>query len=195
MKQILFVWVIVILIMSCVTNEEPLVSRIWEMQETGYYHFESNTPNNSGLVSYKGWSGFRMDAHTLTVEYTTYSGGRGFLFGIKVDTDENTSLPLFVVDYKGRYNFLNPETLNPLDDEWKTYDNFQTGSPVLLHARRESGKWNFLIEEELAGSFAGEFREARFGTVVFTTYAHDRGARTDFPREKILLEMRVLKEE
>ncbi len=195
MKKIHLVWGIILLITACVTNEEPLVSRIWEMQETVHYFFESNNPNNTGMVSYKGWSGFHKDAHALSVEYTPYSGGRGFLFGIKIDTDEKTSLPLFAVDYKGHDNFPDPQTLYPLEDSWRGYGKYQMGEPVKVHARLKSGKWNFYIENELAGSFAGEFREARFGSVVFTTYAQDRGARTDFPREKILLEMRILKEE
>ena len=159
MKKMLLAWGVILIMTACVSREEaPPVTRIWEMQETGHYFFESNNPNNTGMVSYKRWSGFHKDTHALTVEYTIYSGGRGFLFGIKIDTDENTTLPLFVVNYKGCYNFLDPETLNPMEDEWRTYDNFQMGSPVLLHARREGGKWYFLIEEELTGSFTGEFR-------------------------------------
>jgi hypothetical protein len=184
-----------LLLAGCISDpNDPSVSRIWEMQEKGHYVFETNTPTHAGMISSKGWSGFIPSPGSLALEYTIHSGGKGLLYGIKIETAEKTDLPLFVVDHKGRYNFLDPDSFRPLNKKWESGEKTTPGTPVILRAERMEDAWHFSLGEIEAGTFACEKDEARFGAVVFTTYGSDHGSSTDFPKKKIFLEMKVIEE-
>jgi hypothetical protein len=196
MKNFVLLLITVVPMMSCVsTGNEPLVSRFWEPQGEKTYVFETNNPNNTGLVSYKGWSGFRRDAQSLSLEYTIQSGGQGLLVGMKIELSSKEVLPFLVVDSKDRYNFLDPLTLEERNETWEKFDTHEKGDPISLNARKEKGNWLFYINGKLAGAFPADSSEARYGAILITTYGHERpGASTDFPKKKIFVTMRILEE-
>ncbi|OQY31595.1 MAG: hypothetical protein B6241_13535 [Spirochaetaceae bacterium 4572_59] len=196
MRKLFLILSALFLISSCATNrDEPVVSRLWEMQSNGHYVFESNNPHNTGLVSHKSWSGFHQNASYLAVEYTRHTGGRGMLFGLKIELDETLTLPVLAVDHKGRYNFIDPETQRAINTKWIKLDGYTAGKPLLLEAKRQNGDWVYYIEGQQLGNFPGNYSNARYGVMVYTTYGHDSwGAPTDFPGKKIHVEIKVLEE-
>ena len=194
MRKIFLFLTVIFLTGSCASNlNGPIVSRLWEMQSNGHYIFESNNPHNRGLLSQKGWAGFYQDASYLAVEYTHHSGGKGMVFGLKIEVDDNKTLPLLAVNHKGQYNFLDPETQRTINSDWIKVEDYESGVPILLEAERQNGDWVYYIQGQKIGTFPGNYSMARYGVLLFTTYGHDSwGAPTDFPKKKIFIEVFVL---